>query len=112
MKPTSAAQCASVASLLNDGYSLCQIQAKTGLGKSTVGRIGKELELDKKNYPGSHSTKLIPRDKQAIIQQITTGKLDTAVQATKFINNVLPNPVHPQTIRNVLKEHGFQTDSK
>ena len=47
MKPTSVTQCASVVSLLKDGYSLCQIQAKTGLGKSTVGRIGKELELDK-----------------------------------------------------------------
>ena len=52
MKPTSATQRASVVSLLKDGYSLCQIQAKTGLGKSTVGRIGKELELDKENHSG------------------------------------------------------------
>ncbi len=89
-----------------------QIQAKTGLGKSTVGRIGKELEVDKENHPGGRPTKLTPRDKQAIIRQITTGKLDTAVQATKFINNIIPNPVHPQTIRNVLKEHGFRAASK
>jgi uncharacterized protein YerC len=67
MKPTSAAQRAYVASLLKDGYSLCQIQAKTGLGKSTVGRIGKELELDKENHPGGRPAKLTPRDKQIII---------------------------------------------
>jgi len=67
MKPTSAAQRASVASLLKDGYSLRQIQAKTGLGKSTVGRIGKELELDKENHPGGRPAKLTPRDKQIII---------------------------------------------
>ena len=112
MKSTSAAQRASVAFLLKDRYSLCQIQAKTGLEKSTVGRIGKELELDKENHPGGHPAKLIPCDKQIIIRQITTGKLDTAVQVTKFINNVLPNPVHPQTIRNVLKKDGFRAGTK
>jgi transposase len=112
MKATSSAQRATVASLLKEGYSLRQIQAKTGLGKSTVGRIGKELELDKENHPGGRPTKLTPRNKQLIIRQITTGKLDTAVQATKFINNILPDPVHPQTIRNVLKEHGYRAASK
>jgi len=67
MKSTSAAQCASVASLLKDGYFLCQIQAKTGLGKSTVGKIGKELELDKENHSGGRPAKLTPCNKQVII---------------------------------------------
>jgi hypothetical protein len=43
------------------------------------------------------------------MRQITTGKLDNAVQATKFINNIISNPVHPQTVRNVLKEHHFKS---
>ena len=67
IKPTSAAQHASVASLLKDRYSLYQIQTKTGLGKSSVERIGKELELNKENYSGGHFAKLTPRDKQIII---------------------------------------------
>jgi uncharacterized protein YerC len=42
MKAISAAQRSSIISLLNDGYSLRQIRDKTGLGKSTVGRISKK----------------------------------------------------------------------
>jgi len=44
MKSISAEKHSSVVSLLNGGYSHCQIQAKTGLGKGTVGRISKEME--------------------------------------------------------------------
>ncbi|KAH0583229.1 hypothetical protein H2248_012645 [Termitomyces sp. 'cryptogamus'] len=58
MKATSPAQCSTFASLFAQGYSLHQIGAKTGLGKSTIGRIGRELEVDK-----------------AIVQQISTGRV-------------------------------------
>ena len=53
------------------GYSHHQIQVKTGLGKGTVGRISKEMEGDKNNYPGGHPSKLSPCDKQSIIHQIS-----------------------------------------
>ena len=79
MKFTSAEMHSSVVSLLNGGYSHCQIQAKTGLGKGTV---GKEMEGDKENHPGGCPSKLSPCDKQSIICQISIGKLDNAVQAT------------------------------
>src|SRR5690348_16322766 len=85
MRPISATQHSSVISLLNEGYSHRQIIAKTGLGKGTVGRISKEVEKDKENHPGGRPSKLSACDKQAIVWQITTGKLDNAVQATKFI---------------------------
>jgi hypothetical protein len=49
----------------------------------------------------------LPSDKQSIICQITTRKLDNAVQATQFINNILPSPVTPQTVRNALKSNDF-----
>ena len=91
---------------------MCQIGAQTGLGKSTIGRIGRELEMDKENYPGGHPAKLTPHDKQAIVQQISTGRLDTAVQATNFINNIISNPVSPQTVWNVLKGEGYQSATK
>ena len=54
MKPTSATQpeCSIVISLLKEGYSLHQIESKTGLGRSTIGRIKKETDLDKKNSKG------------------------------------------------------------
>jgi len=62
---------------------------------------------DKENSKEGCSSKLSPHNKQLIIHQITTGKLNNAVQAANFINNTLPNPVTPQTVRNVLKENNY-----
>ena len=107
MHPIPSAQCSSVISLLDEGYSLHQIQSKTGLGRSTIGRIKKQMGGDKENSRGGHPSKLSHHDKQSIMCQITTRKLDNAVQATYFINNIIPNPVTPQTVRNVLKENNF-----
>ena len=43
---------------------------------------------------------------------MTSGQFDNAVQATNFINSTLPQPVHPQTVRNALKEAGFYSATK
>ena len=107
MRLTPSAQRSTITSLLLEGYSLHQIQSKTGLGKSTVARIKKEVNQNKENSKGGHPSKLTSCDKQCIMRQITTGRLDNAIQATKFINNIIPNPVSPQTVRNVLKENNF-----
>jgi transposase len=82
MKATSAANHASVLSLLEQGYSVRDIERRTGLGKSTVGRIKKEVDTGKENNLGGRPSKLSVRDKTSIIRQIQSGKLDTAVQAT------------------------------
>ena len=102
-------QHASIISLLQEGYSVRQIESKTGFGKSTIGRIKKEIDSDKENNKGGRTFKLTPKDKQAIIRQITTGKLDNAVQATHYINNVITSPVCPQTVRNALKENNLRS---
>ena len=107
MKPTSSAKCFIVTSLLQEGYSLHQIKSKTGLGKSTIGRIKKEVDGDKENSKGGCPSKLTAGDKRSIIHQITSGRLENAVEATHFINNILPNPVTSQTVRNALKQNDF-----
>ena len=109
MKPTSSTKCSTVTSLLQEGYYLHQIQSKTGLGKSTIGRIKKEVDEDKENNKGGCPPKLSSGDKWSIIHQITSGRLDNAVEATHFINNILPNPITPQTVRNALKQNDFCT---
>ena len=101
------AQHSTIISLLHEHYSVCEIQFKTGIGKSTIGRIKKDLDMDKENSKGGRPSKLSPWDKQSIICQITTRKLDNAVQAAHFINSILPSPVSPQTVRNLLKENNF-----
>ena len=112
MRPISAAQCSSVVSLLNEGYSQHQIQARTGLGKGTVGRISKEVEGNKENHSGGCPSKLSTCDKHTILCQITTGKLDNTIQATKFINSMIPDPVSSQTIRRTLKEPDLHSATK
>ena len=112
MKPISTEKRSSVISLLNEGYSHREIQARTGVGKGTVYRISQEMEGEKENNPAGRPSKLSSRDKQSITRQITSGKLDNAVQATQFINSIIPNPVTSQTVRNVLKESGFYSATK
>ena len=103
---------ASVVSLLNEGYSHRQIQSRTCLGKGTVGRISKEVGGNKENHPGGRPSKLSTRDKHTVVRQITTGKLDNAVQATQFINSILPEPVSASTIYRTLKEAGLHSVTK
>src|SRR5271155_3474982 len=63
MKATFTANCASVISLLEQGYSVRDIERRTGLRKSTVGRIKKHVDTDKENNPGGCPSKLSARDK-------------------------------------------------
>jgi len=112
MKAISTAQHNSVVSLLNEGYSQHQIKAKTDLGKGTINRMSKEVDGNKENNSGGHPSKLSVRDKQLIVHQIKSGKLENAVEATQFINGIIPNPVTPQTVRNALKESRFYSATK
>jgi uncharacterized protein YerC len=63
MKPTSSTKHSAVTALLQEGYSLHQIESKTGLGKFTIGRIKKEMDGDKENSKGGRPFKLSPGDK-------------------------------------------------
>ena len=69
--------------------------------------IKKKIDLDKENSKGGCPSKLSSCNTQSIILQITTGKLDNAVQVAHFINDILPSPVTPQTMRNALEERNF-----
>jgi transposase len=95
MKAISATQCLTIISLLQEGYSYTQIQTKTGLGRATISRIKAEVLSDKENNLAGHPSKLTTCDKQSIVHQISSGKLDNAVQATQFINSAITNPVTP-----------------
>ena len=93
-------------SLLKEGYSLCQIQSKTGLWKFSIGIIDKETNGDKGKSKKEFRSKLSLCDKSPIIHQ-TTWRLDNAVEATHFIKNTFPDPVILQTVRNLLKQTTF-----
>src|SRR5882762_5207293 len=50
-----------------------------------------------------HPSKLTPHDKRAIIHHVLSGETSTAVQATNFINSIIPTHVSTHTVRNTLK---------
>ena len=70
MKATSVANHDSVLSLLEQGYSVRDIERRTGLGKSILSRIKKGVDTGKENNHGGHSSKLSAFDKTSIIHQI------------------------------------------
>ena len=69
-------------SLLNNGLSNRELASMTDLNKSTISRISQEMDIDKENPKGGCSPKLSATDQRRIIHQITSGRLDNAVQAT------------------------------
>ena len=99
-------------SLLTKGCSQHKIQTRTGLGKGTVGNIYIEVERNKENHSGGCSSKLSTHDSHTILCQITTGKLNNAVQATKFINSVIFDHFSSQTVRKRLKEANLHSATK
>ena len=93
MKAISSADKANVSSLLLSGHSIRKVESITGLGKSNVGRIYQELEIDKENHEGDRPSMLSPTDQRR--NQIITGKLENAVQSTNYINTIIQKPVCP-----------------
>ena len=104
IKPTSSTKHFIIISLLEEGYSLHQIQSKTGLWKSTIGIINKATNGDKGKSKKEFLSKLSLNDKSPIIHQTTNWRLDNAVEATHFIKNIFPDPITLQTVRNALKQ--------
>ena len=96
-----------IISLLEGGYSLHQIQSKTGLWKSTIGIIDKETNGNKGKSRKEFISKLSLGDKSPIIHQTTNWGLDNAVEATHFIKNTFTDPITLQTVRNTLKQTTF-----
>jgi IS30 family transposase len=94
---------ANILVLSKSGLCARQIASQTGLGKSTVARVIKEILPEKENVKLGCPSKLSSLDRRRIVSSITTGKADNAVQATHLINSALPFSISAQTIHNVLK---------
>jgi hypothetical protein len=90
MMPIKTQQLSTILSLLPD-HSHYSIASKTGISRSTIDRIAKKVEPDKESRKGDHPTKLSDVNKHSITCQITSGYIENAVEATQFINSILPN---------------------
>ncbi len=89
--------------LSSSGISTRQIATKTGFSKATIARVIKKAFPNKENIKMGCPSKLTPHDKSAIVHHVLSGETSTAVQATNFINSIIPTPVSTQIVRNTLK---------
>ena len=87
MKPTSSTKNFIIITHLKEGYSLHQIQYKTGLWKYTIGIIDKETNGDNGKSKKESISKLSLGDKSLIIHQTTNWRLDNA---SGFVCHVHP----------------------
>ena len=98
MRSIFSAQKENIIALASNGQSTCEIASSLGVSQPTVVRVLQNLLP---NHQSPHSgclSKLSATSEHAIITQITTGKVANAVQATKHINSIIPNPVSSQTV--------------
>ena len=79
MKPISTSHRHNIISLPSHGLSIGKITSQAGLGESTVAQVLQELEPERPRLHGGHPSMLSDSDKQAIVQQIITGKAKNAV---------------------------------
>ena len=74
-KAISSADKANIFSFLLSHHSLRKVKSIAGLGKSTVGRIYQELEMDKGNHKGDNPFILSPTDQRRARQCFPGHKL-------------------------------------
>ena len=112
MRSIPSVQKENIIALANNGQSTRKIASSLGVSQSTVVKILQNLLSNHQSPHSGCPSKLSATSERAIITQITTGKVANAVQATKHINFIIPNPVFSQTVRRVLKRHSLKAVTK
>lgn len=79
MRSIPSAQQDNIITLLTSGHSNRAVASQTGVSRTKVANIAKEMLPDKENLRGGRPTKLSPADRRAISMQIQTGKTENAV---------------------------------
>jgi transposase len=97
----------SCVNLLQKGDSYREISSKLDISKSMVGKIKKNLSLDLPLPKMGSPKKILPGAARCMVRGIQSGKLNTAVDAKKFLETNLNISVSPNTVRRALKSHGL-----
>jgi transposase len=101
-----------VISLLQQGFSYNQVKAKLLVSKATIHRI-KCTNLPHLNCLNGGRPRLLSEPNvRHIVRQITSGKLDTAVEASKDLQQHHELKVSHDTVRRALKRAGLRSSVK
>jgi transposase len=102
----------SIISLVLQGLSTRKISAQLGISRSTVSRIRKEALPNAKLPSKGRPRTITLRQETLLIRSLTSGKIDTAVDAQKELFRDHCVNVSAQTVRNMFKKKGLKSSVK
>jgi transposase len=108
MKSLSPAQQSHIISLLKDGHSAHQVSSITGLNHSTISRLSRKHCPYLPKSSGGCPAKLSDRNVNHAIRLISSGKAETAVEVSRALQDVINQPISPETTRRYLKRAGMK----
>ena len=112
MRRLSSSSISSILNYFDAGYSYRNI---VSIMDVSVGSITKIIQEHRPNSPksvGGSKKKLTPNDICHATRLISSGKVDTAVQAHRVLQNIKNIPISVQTVRRGLKEAGMKSAVK
>ena len=101
-----------ITSLLQMGLSLNEIARRMSVSKGSVQNIKQAFVPNRVGCASGRPRLLSGCQERLLVRKITSGELDTAVDASKSLQNNQQAGVHPKTIGRVLKRHGLQSRAK
>ena len=101
-----------VTSLLHQGLSLNEIARKLSVSKGYVHKIKQKCAPDRVGCAAGRRKLLSDRQESLVVRKITSGEVDTAVDAAKILRSIHQANVHPDTVRRVLKRNGLYARAK
>ena len=98
--------------LLNNGLSSRQITAQLSISHSTVLREHAKSQTNAHKDKGGRPVKLTRANKRNLVQNLPSGKIDTAVGLAQDLKNSIGIEVGPDTVCQALKEAGMKAVTK
>lgn len=112
MRRTSTSTTNSVLVMLDLNVTQREIAKSLHISVGTVANIKKRFRPESIGQPRGRKPKLSARLRRDIIKNVTTGTVDTAVQAAKRLEEDHQLRVNPETVRRSLKEAGMKSGPK
>jgi transposase len=97
--------------LLQKGFTQREVSFKLNVPKTTVGRHSKKANIKPTTKKGRHKI-LSERDETFCVNQISTGKISSAVKLSGEFKSRFGIEVSDRTIRRVLKKKGLKSVEK
>jgi transposase len=94
----------SILSLLDSGLSSREIEARLGVGHTTVNKVRAESRPYMQRRRGGRPARLTAADKRWLVRQLDSGKVDNAVQARQQLRDITNKEASCSTTRRAYKE--------